>query len=49
MARGRCPDPHTPGMWIPMVAWYLAGVLAATLVLATPFLVFEFKRQTGRL
>jgi hypothetical protein len=44
-----CPKPETPGIWIPMVAWYLAGALAATLVLATPFLVYEFKRQTGGL
>jgi hypothetical protein len=42
------PTPDTPGMWIPMVAWYLAAALAATLVLATPFLVYEFKRRTGR-
>ena len=47
---GWCPPrPHAPGMWIPMVAWYLCAALAATLVIATPFIVYHGKRRTGRL
>jgi hypothetical protein len=34
---------------IPMAVWFSLVALAATLVLATPFLAYEFKRKTGRL
>ena len=44
-----CPEPKQWGSDIPMMVWFSLGALVATLVLAAPFLVYGFKRQTGRI
>ena len=44
-----CPEPKQWRSDIPMVVWFSLGALVATLVVAAPFLVYEFKRQTGRI
>jgi hypothetical protein len=43
------PVPVRWGMNIPMVVWFAVAALAATLVITTPFLVYEIKRRTGRI